>query len=140
MRRPGTFQEHVSLCGLYARIILPCRRKSFFQQTAGPLACLLQAVAFADALVQLQRGNMALARDLGYTVEEQQFTRDEFYIADEAFFTGTAAEITPIRELDHRQIGVGHAGPVTKHLQKEFFKIVKGQNPKYEGWLHRFTI
>lgn len=83
---------------------------------------------------------MALARDLGYTVEEQQFTRDEFYIADEAFFTGTAAEITPIRELDHRQIGVGHAGPVTKHLQKEFFKIVKGQNPKYEGWLHRFTI
>ena len=83
---------------------------------------------------------MALASDLGYTVEEQQFTRDEFYIADEAFFTGTAAEITPIRELDHRQIGVGHAGPVTKHLQKEFFKIVKGENPKYESWLHRFNV
>lgn len=83
---------------------------------------------------------MALARDLGYTVEEQQFTRDEFYIADEAFFSGTAEEITPIRELDHRQIGVGHAGPVTKHLQQEFFKIVKGQNPKYASWLHRFTV
>ncbi|SDF04210.1 branched-chain amino acid transaminase [Desulfovibrio legallii] len=83
---------------------------------------------------------MALARDLGYTVEEQQFTRDEFYIADEAFFSGTAAEITPIRELDHRQIGVGHAGPVTKHLQQEFFKIVKGQNPKYASWLHPFSI
>ena len=83
---------------------------------------------------------MALARDLGYTVEEQQFTRDEFYIADEAFFSGTAAEITPIRELDHRQIGVGHAGPVTKHLQQEFFKIVKGQNPKYASWLLRFTV
>ena len=83
---------------------------------------------------------MALARDLGYTVEEQQFTRDEFYIADEAFFSGTAAEITPIRELDHRQIGLGHAGPVTKHLQQEFFKIVKGQNPKYASWLHRFTV
>ena len=83
---------------------------------------------------------MALARDLGYTVEEQQFTRDEFYIADEAFFSGTAAEITPIRELDHRQIGVGHAGPVTKHLQQDFFKIVKGQNPKYASWLHRFTV
>ena len=83
---------------------------------------------------------MALARDLGYTVEEQQFTRDEFYIADEAFFSGTAAEITPIRELDHRQIGVGHAGPVTKHLQQEFFKIVKGQNPKYASWLPRFTV
>ena len=83
---------------------------------------------------------MALARDLGYTVEEQQFTRDEFYIADEAFFSGTAAEITPIRELDHRQIGVGHAGPVTKHLQQEFFKIVKGQNPKYAGWLHHYKV
>ena len=83
---------------------------------------------------------MKLARDLGYTVEEPEFTRVEFYIADEAFFTGTAAEITPIRELDHRQIGVGHAGPVTKHLQKEYFAIVKGENPKYEGWLHRFTI
>lgn len=82
---------------------------------------------------------MKLAADLGYEVQEQQFTRDEFYIADEAFFTGTAAEITPIRELDRRQIGAGHAGPVTKHLQQEFFKIVKGQNPKYEGWLHRFT-
>ena len=83
---------------------------------------------------------MTLAKDLGYTVEEQQFTRDEFYIADEAFFTGTAAEVTPIRELDHRQIGVGHAGPVTKHLQKEYFAIVKGENPKYEGWLHRFSV
>ena len=83
---------------------------------------------------------MTLARDLGYTVEEQQFTRDEFYIADEAFFTGTAAEVTPIRELDHRQIGAGHAGPVTKHLQQEFFKIVKGENPKYESWLDRYTI
>ena len=83
---------------------------------------------------------MKLARDLGYVVEEQQFTRDELYIADEAFFTGTAAEITPIRELDHRQIGVGHAGPVTKHLQKEYFAIVKGENPKYEGWLHRFSV
>ena len=83
---------------------------------------------------------MKLAKDLGYVVEEQQFTRDELYIADEAFFTGTAAEITPIRELDHRQIGAGHAGPVTKHLQKEYFAIVRGENPKYEGWLHRFSV
>ncbi|MDR3362718.1 MAG: branched-chain amino acid transaminase [Desulfovibrio sp.] len=83
---------------------------------------------------------MTLARDLGYTVEEQQFTRDEFYIADEAFFTGTAAEITPIRELDHRRIGAGHAGSVTKHLQREFFKAVQGDNPKYAGWLHHYTV
>ena len=83
---------------------------------------------------------MKLAQDLGYTVEEQQFTRDEMYIADEAFFTGTAAEITPIREMDHRQIGAGHAGPVTKHLQTEYFNIVKGQNPKYAGWLHHYKV
>ncbi|GFH63289.1 MAG: branched-chain amino acid aminotransferase [Candidatus Desulfovibrio kirbyi] len=81
-----------------------------------------------------------LARDLGYTVEEQQFTRDEVYIADEAFFTGTAAELTPIRELDRRTIGAGHAGSVTKHLQKEFFRTVKGENPKYAGWLHHYTV
>ena len=83
---------------------------------------------------------MQLARDLGYVVEEQQFTRDEFYIADEAFFTGTAAELTPIRELDHRQIGEGHAGPVTKHLQQEFFKIVRGENPKYASWLEHYSV
>jgi len=83
---------------------------------------------------------MTLAEDLGYTVLEQQFTRDEFYIADEAFFTGTAAELTPIRELDNRVIGEGKAGPVTKHLQQEFFKLVKGENPKYESWLHRYTV
>ena len=83
---------------------------------------------------------MKLAKDLGYVVEEQQFTRDELYIVDEAFFTGTAAEITPIRELDHRQIGVGHAGPVTKHLQTEYFKIVKGENSKYASWLHHYKV
>ena len=102
---------------------------------------IIKTTAWTSILGGITRDSiMALARDLGYTVEEQQFTRDEFYIADEAFFSGTAAEITPIRELDHRQIGVGHAGPVTKHLQQEFFKIVKGQNPKYASWLHRFTV
>lgn len=83
---------------------------------------------------------MTLARDLGYTVVEQQFTRDELYIADEAFFTGTAAELTPIREVDGRVIGAGKAGPVALHLQEEYFKIVKGQNPKYESWLTRYTV
>lgn len=81
-----------------------------------------------------------LARELGYTVEEQQFTRDEFYIADEAFFTGTAAELTPIRELDRRQIGPGHAGPITKRLQEAFFKVVKGEDPKHADWLHTYTL
>ena len=81
-----------------------------------------------------------VARDLGFTVEEQLFTRDEFYIADEAFFTGTAAELTPIREVDRRQIGAGHAGPVTKQLQQAFFEVVKGKNPKYASWLSHYTF
>ncbi len=83
---------------------------------------------------------IALAKDLGYTVVEQQFTRDELYIADEAFFTGTAAELTPIRAVDNRVIGAGKAGQVALHLQKEYFAIVKGQNPKYESWLNRYSI
>lgn len=83
---------------------------------------------------------MTLARDMGYEVREALFTRDELYTADEAFFTGTAAEITPIRELDRRTIGEGKAGPVAKALQKEFFKVVKGENPKYAHWLHGYTF
>lgn len=83
---------------------------------------------------------ITLARDLGYTVEEQLFTRDELYIAEEAFFTGTAAELTPIREVDRRVIGAGRAGAVTKHIQQEFFKIVKGENPKYASWLSHYTF
>ncbi len=81
-----------------------------------------------------------VARELGYTVLEQQFTRDELYIADEAFFTGTAAELTPIREVDRRSIGQGKAGPVAMHLQEVFFNIVKGKNPKYEQWLTRYSL
>jgi branched-chain amino acid aminotransferase len=83
---------------------------------------------------------MTLARDLGYEVVEQQFTRDELYIADEAFFCGTAAELTPIREVDRRVIGRGAAGPISLELQKTFFEIVRGKNPKYEAWLHRFSL
>jgi branched-chain amino acid aminotransferase len=78
---------------------------------------------------------LALAADLGIPTSEQRFTRDEIYICDEAFFTGTAAEVTPIRELDNRTIGKGKAGPVTKKLQAAFFDIVKGKNSKYESWL-----
>ncbi len=83
---------------------------------------------------------MILAKEMGLTIKEQFFTRDKVYIADEAFFTGTAAEITPIRELDRRQIGEGHAGPITKRFQQEFFKIVKGENPKYRHWLHQYAV
>ena len=76
-----------------------------------------------------------LAGDAKMNVVEQRFTRDELYIADEAFFTGTAAEITPIREVDDRTIGKGERGPVTEQIQKTFFDVVQGKNEHYKDWL-----
>ncbi|MEK7267521.1 MAG: branched-chain amino acid transaminase, partial [Nitrospirota bacterium] len=80
---------------------------------------------------------MKIARDLKIEVIEERFTRDELYIADEAFFTGTAAEVTPIREVDGRVIGEGRAGRITKKLQSVFFDSVKGKNKKYGSWITR---
>ena len=76
-----------------------------------------------------------IAADLGLTIKEKRITRDEIYIADEAFFTGTAAEVTPIRELDGIEIGIGSRGPITEKIQTAFFAIVNGQNAKYSHWL-----
>ena len=78
---------------------------------------------------------LTMARDLGYEVSEKRITRDEMYCCDEAFFTGTAAEITPIRELDNRTIGDGKRGPITAQIQALFFDVVKGKNDKYRHWL-----
>ena len=78
---------------------------------------------------------MEIAKDEGIDVREERFTRDELYIADEAFFTGTAAEVTPIRELDGRVIGQGKPGRITRKLQTIFFDIVTGRNKKYKSWL-----
>ncbi len=78
---------------------------------------------------------MTLARDLGYSVREENLVRTDLYNADEAFFTGTAAEITPIREVDDRIVGEGHRGPVTKELQGVFFSATKGEVEKYTCWL-----
>ncbi|MDR2244469.1 MAG: branched-chain amino acid transaminase [Burkholderiales bacterium] len=76
-----------------------------------------------------------LAREMGLEVKERRITRDEVYCADEAFFTGTAAEVTPIRELDLRQIGIGRRGPITEKLQTRFFDIVHGRDPSKAAWL-----
>ena len=76
-----------------------------------------------------------MARKEKIKVSETNFTRDEVYISDEAFFTGTAAEVTPIREVDGRSIGNGKPGPITKKLQKLFFQIVKGESKAYKSWL-----
>ncbi|WCM93421.1 branched-chain amino acid transaminase [Acidovorax sp. NCPPB 2350] len=76
-----------------------------------------------------------ICQDLGIELVQKRITRDEVYIADEAFFTGTAAEVTPIRELDRLAIGAGGRGPVTEKIQGAFFDIVNGRNPKYAHWL-----
>ncbi|HIE40939.1 MAG TPA: branched-chain amino acid transaminase [Thiomicrorhabdus sp.] len=82
---------------------------------------------------------MQLARELGIDVVEKRITRDEVYIADEAFFTGTAAEVTPIRELDNRPIGIGSRGPITEKLQTLYFDIVHGRAPEYLSWLTKIS-
>ncbi|MBI5212537.1 MAG: branched-chain amino acid transaminase [Nitrospirae bacterium] len=92
-----------------------------------PLTSILEGIT-RDSII-------TIAKNVGIEVIEERFTRDEVYIADEAFFTGTAAEVTPIRELDGRKIGEGKAGKVTRKLQSVFFDIVKGKNKKYEKWL-----
>ncbi len=76
-----------------------------------------------------------LARELGYEIREKRITRDEVYVADEAFFTGTAAEVTPIRELDGRTIGEGRRGPITEKLQTMYFDQVHGRRQQYPEWL-----
>jgi branched-chain amino acid aminotransferase len=76
-----------------------------------------------------------LLREHGIEVREEAIARDEMYIAEEVFLTGTAAEITPVREIDHRKVGRGEAGPITRRLQESFFSIVKGSDAKHDHWL-----
>jgi branched-chain amino acid aminotransferase len=92
----------------------------------------------ASALVGITRSTIiSLAREMGLEVVSKRLTRDDIYIADECFFTGTAAEVTPVRELDNRTIGSGSRGPITEELQKRYFDVVYGRNEKYEHWLTR---
>ena len=78
-----------------------------------------------------------LAHDLGYTVREQMIAREMLYIADEMFFTGTAAEISPVRSVDRIPVGAGKRGPVTQRIQEDFFAITSGQVPDRFGWMTR---
>jgi branched-chain amino acid aminotransferase len=84
-----------------------------------------------------RRSIFAFAQEHGIKVVERRITRDEIYLCDEAFFTGTAAEVTPIREFDNREIGNGKRGPITTKLQAQFFDVVAGKNPKYAAWLSK---
>ena len=92
-----------------------------------PTATVLEGIT-RDSIVKV-------ANDLGYKVQEKYTGRDELYISDEVFFAGTAAEVTPIREIDKYQIGEGKRGPITEKIQKKFFDIVKGKDEKYSDWL-----
>lgn len=92
-----------------------------------PLVGVLEGIT-RDSVIKLANAH-------GLETKEESFARDELYIADEAFFTGTAAEITPIREVDNRQIGSGRLGPVTKTLQESFFETVRGESRDHEEWL-----
>jgi len=94
-----------------------------------PLTSILEGIT-RNAVIEL-------AREQGIVVLEERFTRDEMYIADEVFVTGTAAELTPVREIDKRRIGTGKPGPVTAALQKQFFAIVRGEEPSHVSWLTR---
>ena len=95
--------------------------------TTPPLHTVLDGITRATVI--------ELARDKGLVVEETAITRDDLYVADEVFLTGTAAEVTPVREIDHRRIGEGHRGPIAKLLQAAFFDVVSGRDAKYERWL-----
>ena len=97
---------------------------------------LLKTTPLTSILDGITRNSiLQLAKARGIPVVEERFTRDAMYVADEIFLTGTAAEVTPVRELDDRQIGEGKPGPVTKALQGDFFNIVRGEDPAYSHWL-----
>ncbi|MCR4335451.1 MAG: branched-chain amino acid transaminase [archaeon] len=89
-----------------------------------------------NALVGITRDSiMQVAKDEGIKIKEEKFTKEQLYDADEVFLTGTAAEVTPIREIDNKKIGIGKPGPITKKLQSKFFDIVHGKVPEYNKWL-----
>ncbi len=130
-------QEAVS-CGYDEALLLDAQGfvcegsgENFFMVRDG----VLYTPELTSALEGITRDTViTLARDIGLTVVEKRITRDEVYIADEAFFTGTAAEVTPIRELDNRPIGSGTRGPITEKLQSMYFDQVLGRSEVYQNW------
>jgi branched-chain amino acid aminotransferase len=130
-------QEAVS-CGYDEALLLDAQGfvcegsgENFFMVRDG----VLYTPELTSALEGITRDTViTLARDIGLKVVEKRITRDEVYIADEAFFTGTAAEVTPIRELDNRPIGSGTRGPITEKLQSMYFDQVLGRSEVYQNW------
>lgn len=114
--------------------VVECSGENIFMVRDGelftpPVNNILQGITRATA--------MRILSDMGHPVQERAITRDELYIADEVFMTGTAAEVTPIREIDNRTVGTGSPGPITKGLQDTYMATVRGERPEYAEWLHR---
>jgi branched-chain amino acid aminotransferase len=152
----GSFMSKGKICGQYVTSILAKRDalKSGFDEAIMLDADGHVAEATGENVFMVKKGEIhtaplsssilagitrdsviRIAKDLGYAVHERLFTRDELWCADEVFMCGTAAEITPVREIDHRRVGGGEAGPVTRRLQETFFDAVKGEKPRYPEWL-----
>ncbi|MFA7525626.1 MAG: aminotransferase class IV, partial [Acidithiobacillus sp.] len=133
-------QREAASCGYDEALLLD--REGYVSEGSGENVFMvrngiLYTPTLTSALEGITRDTiLRFARDAGIPVVEKQLTRDEFYIADEAFFTGTAAEVTPIREIDSRVIGEGCRGPITGMLQSRYFDTVAGRREDHPEWLH----
>ncbi|WP_269319635.1 branched-chain amino acid transaminase [Acidithiobacillus ferrivorans] len=133
-------QREASSCGYDEALLLD--REGYVAEGSGENIFMIRdGILYTPTLTSALEGItrdtiLRFARDAGIPIVEKQLTRDEFYIADEAFFTGTAAEVTPIREIDGRVIGEGHRGPATEMLQSRYFDTVAGRREDHPEWLH----
>ena len=133
-------QREASSCGYDEALLLD--REGYVAEGSGENIFMIRdGILYTPTLTSALEGItrdtiLRFAREAGIPIVEKQLTRDEVYIADEAFFTGTAAEVTPIREIDGRVIGEGHRGPVTEMLQSRYFDTVTGRRDDHPEWLH----
>lgn len=133
-------QREASSCGYDEALLLD--REGYVAEGSGENVFMIRdGILYTPTLTSALEGItrdtiLNFARDAGIPIVEKQLTRDEFYIADEVFFTGTAAEVTPIREIDNRIIGEGRRGPVTELLQSRYFDTVAGHREDHPEWLH----
>jgi branched-chain amino acid aminotransferase len=133
-------QREASSCGYDEALLLD--REGYVAEGSGENVFMVRdGILYTPTLTSALEGItretiLGFARQAGIPIIEKQLTRDEFYIADEAFFTGTAAEVTPIREIDGRIIGNGERGPITTQLQSRYFETVSGQRDDHPEWLH----
>ena len=133
-------QREAASCGYDEAMLLD--REGYVSEGSGENVFMIRdGILYTPTLTSALEGItrdtiLRFARDAGIPIVEKQLTRDEFYIADEAFFTGTAAEVTPIREIDGRVIGEGCRGPITGMLQSRYFDTVAGRREDHPEWLH----